>query len=185
VPQRIAAVDGLAENLRLQDQVAESMKNYRHVRGALSLETIEAQPVFEGDLVSGIEAEEKNRAKTIIEDFMIAANGVAARFLASKGSPSIRRVVRTPKDGTASSRSPPRRFAPSGCPRRRRPGGIPHGRAGGRSSALPDLSLAVIKLLGPGEYVAEVPGEDAPGHFGLAVRTTATPQHPTAGSPIW
>ena len=171
VPEAIAAVAGLAENLRLQDQVAQSMKNYRHARGALSLETIEAQPVFEGDLVSGIEVEEKNRAKTIIEDLMIAANGVAARFLDTKGSPSIRRVVRTPKRwdriveiaAEHGSRLP---AAPDAVALE----GFLTTMLVADPVRFPDLSLAVIKLLGPGEYVAEVPGEEAPGHFGLAVK---------------
>ena len=97
VPEAIAAVNGLAENLRLQDRVAQSLKNLRHVHGALSLETIEAKPVFDGDQIRDLEVEEKNRAKEIIEDFMIAANGVTARYLAAREFPSIRRVVRTPK----------------------------------------------------------------------------------------
>ncbi len=97
VPEAIAAVNGLDENLRLQDRVAQSMKNFRHVHGALSLETIEAKPIFDGDQIRDLEVEEKNRAKEIIEDFMIAANGVTARYLSSKKFPSIRRVVRTPK----------------------------------------------------------------------------------------
>ncbi len=73
------------------------MKNFRHIHGALSLETIEAKPVFDGDQISDLEIEEKNRAKEIIEDFMIAANGVTARYLTAKKFPSIRRVVRVPK----------------------------------------------------------------------------------------
>jgi exoribonuclease-2 len=73
------------------------MKNYRHINGALSLETIEAKPVFDGDQIRVLEIEEKNRAKEIIEDFMIGANGVTARFLSSKKFPSLRRVVRIPK----------------------------------------------------------------------------------------
>jgi len=171
VPDAIAAVDGLAENLRLQDQAAQTMKNYRHARGALSLETIEAQPVFEGDLVTGIEVEEKNRAKTIIEDLMIAANGVAARFLASKGSPSIRRVVRTPNRWDriveiAAEHGSPLPAAPDAVALE----GFLTAMRAADPVRFPDLSLAVIKLLGPGEYVAEVPGEDAPGHFGLAVK---------------
>jgi VacB/RNase II family 3'-5' exoribonuclease len=170
-PAGVAAVGGLAENLRLQDQVAQRMKDNRHVRGALSLETIEARPRFEGDLVSGIAAEEKNRAKTIIEDFMIAANGVAARFLASRGSPSIRRVVRTPDRWD--------RIADIAAEHGVKLPGAPDAVALEKFLAtmrsadpvrFPDLSLAVIKLLGPGEYVADLPGEDAPGHFGLAVK---------------
>ena len=97
VPAGIAAVSGLAENLRLQDRTAQSLKSLRHVHGALSLETIEAKPVFDGDQIRALEVEQKNRAKEIIEDFMIAANGVTARYLAAKSFPSIRRVVRTPK----------------------------------------------------------------------------------------
>ena len=97
VPEGLAAVDGLAENLRVQDRIAQSLKNLRHVHGALSLETIEAKPVFDGDQIRDLEVEEKNRAKEIIEDFMIAANGVTARYLAARKFPSIRRVVRTPK----------------------------------------------------------------------------------------
>ena len=87
----------LAENLQLQDRAAQSLKNLRHLNGALSLETIEAKPVFDGDQIHALEIEEKNRAKEIIEDFMIAANGVTARYLSASGFPSIRRVVRTPK----------------------------------------------------------------------------------------
>ena len=97
LPDGIAAVDGLAENLRLQDRVAQSLKSLRQINGALSLETIEAKPVFDGDQIRDLQVERKNRAREIIEDFMIAANGVTARYLAAKGSPSIRRVVRTPK----------------------------------------------------------------------------------------
>jgi VacB/RNase II family 3'-5' exoribonuclease len=171
VPDAIAAVDGLAENLRLQDQAAQTMMNHRHARGALSLETIEAQPVFEGDLVAGIEVEEKNRAKTIIEDLMIAANGVAARFLDSKGSPSIRRVVRTPKrwDRIVEIAAEHGSRLPSAPDAVALEGFLTATRAAD-PVRFPDLSLAVIKLLGPGEYVAEIPGEDAPGHFGLAVK---------------
>src|SRR5512143_903149 len=97
VPEAIAAVKGLDENLRLQDRAAQSMKNLRHVHGALSFETVEARPVFDGDEIRDLEIEKRNRAKDIIEDFMIGANGVTARYLSSRNFPSIRRVVRTPK----------------------------------------------------------------------------------------
>ena len=97
MPEAMLAVKGLAENLQLQDQAAQHMKNLRHKNGALSLETIEAKPVFDGDQIRSLEIEEKNRAKEIIEDFMIAANGVSARYLSGMNFPSIRRVVRVPK----------------------------------------------------------------------------------------
>ena len=96
-PQGISPVAGLSENLRLQDRAAQDLKRSRHIHGALSLETIEAKPVFEGTRILDLEVEQKNRAKELIEDFMIAANGVTARYLSAKKFPSIRRVVRTPK----------------------------------------------------------------------------------------
>ena len=97
VPEGIRSVNGLGENLRLQDHVAQILKALRHQQGALSLETTEAHPVFHGDELKDFKSESRNRAKEIIEDFMITANGVTARYLASKMFPSLRRIVRTPK----------------------------------------------------------------------------------------
>ena len=171
MPEEISAVPGMEEAIRLQDAVAEKMKNYRHLQGALSLETIEAKPRFDGDQISALEIEEKNRAKQIIEDFMISANGVVARFLVEHNFPSIRRVVRSPKrweriielaaEYDAKLPAEPDSIAlekflnqqKAADPRR-----------------FPDLSLAVIKLLGAGEYTADLPGDNPPGHFGLAVK---------------
>jgi VacB/RNase II family 3'-5' exoribonuclease len=178
VPKEIAAVNGLAENLRLQDRIAQAMKRLRHDHGALSLESNEAKPVFDGDQIHNLEVEQKNRAKEIIEDFMIAANGVTARYLASKGFPSIRRVVRTPKKwdrlvevakehGFTLPASPDSRALEEFLVKEKAADPL----------RFPDLSLVVIKLLGAGEYVAERPGDAAPGHFGLAVRDYA---HSTA-----
>ncbi len=170
-PAGIAAVAGLAENLRLQDRVAKALQHNRHARGALSLETIEAKPIFEDDLVAGIEFEERNRAKGIIEDFMIAANGVAARFLEAAGSPSVRRVVRTPKrwDRIAEIAAEFGVRLPGAPDPVALEGFLTKARAKD-PLRFPDLSLTVIKLMGPGEYVAEVPGERTEGHFGLAVK---------------
>ena len=84
MPEGLGAVEGLGENLRIQDRMAQSMKAFRHVHGALDLETIEARPIFDSDEIRDLAVETKNRAKDIIEDFMIAANGVTARYLASK-----------------------------------------------------------------------------------------------------
>jgi len=170
IPAALAAVPGLEENLRMQDRAAQGMKNLRHVHGALSLETIEARPVFEGDEIRGLEADTKDRAREIIEDFMIAANGVTARYLSSRRLSSIRRVVRTPKrwerivelageQGFTLSPSPDPKALEEFLTKAR----------AADSLRFPDLSLAVIKLLGSGEYVAERPGVIAPGHFGLAV----------------
>ena len=97
MPAPLAAVPGLAENIRLQDRVAEQLRALRHKRGALSLQTIEARPVFIGDVLNDLAAEQSNQAKNLIEDLMVAANGVTARFLAAKKFPSLRRVVRIPE----------------------------------------------------------------------------------------
>ena len=97
LPSEVRKVEGLAENIQLQDRIAQQMKKLRYEHGALEFETIEAKPVFDGDTLSEMKAELKNRAKSLIEDFMIAANGATARFLKEKNFPSLRRVVRTPK----------------------------------------------------------------------------------------
>jgi VacB/RNase II family 3'-5' exoribonuclease len=170
-PEAITAVDGLAENLRTQDSAAQSMRSLRHAHGALSLETIEARPVFEGDSVRDLRVEERNRAKDIIEDFMIAANGVTARYLAARGFPSIRRVVRTPKrwDRIVEIAAEHKFVLPANPDSKALEEFLTRQKAAD-PLRFPDLSLAVIKLLGPGEYIAELPGDTAPGHFGLAVK---------------
>jgi len=171
MPREIGDVDGLGENLRLQDRAAQKLKALRHTHGALDLETIEARPVFDGDAIKGLEAERGSRAKSIIEDFMIAANGVSARFLASKGLPSMRRVVRTPKRWD--------RIVELGLQHGFRLPQEPDSKAleqfltkakAADPGRFPDLSLSVIKLMGPGEYVVELPGSTVTGHFGLAVK---------------
>ncbi len=178
VPDEIAIVPGLAENLRVQDRAAQRLKNLRHLHGALSLDTIEARPIFDGDQIRELAAEEKNRAKEIIEDFMIAANGVTARYLAAKNYPSIRRVVRTPKRwerivDLAQEYS----FRLPESPDSKALDAFLVKQKATDPLRFPDLSLAVIKLLGAGEYMAERPDGAAPGHFGLAVKDYA---HSTA-----
>jgi len=171
MPEAIKSVEELEENLRLQNRVAHDMRDYRHIHGALSLETIEARPVFDGDVLMRLEIQNRNSAKDIIEDFMIAANGVIARFLESKGFPSIRRIVRTPKRWY--------RIVELAAAHGYQLPGEPNSKAldqfltkarADDPVRFPDVSLAVIKLMGSGEYVAEFPGESVPGHFGLAVR---------------
>lgn len=170
VPEGVRAVDGLADNLRLQDGVAQRLKTLRHSNGALDLETIKAHPVFDGNVVVDFVPERKNRAKDLIEDFMVAANSVTARYLESVSFPSLRRVVRTPERwdriieiaterGFTLPKEPDSKaleefleWAKADDPLR-----------------FPDLSLSVIKMIGSGEYVAQLRGETAPGHFGLAV----------------
>jgi exoribonuclease-2 len=171
MPEAVAAVPGLEANLRLQDAVAQKLRTLRHEHGALDLQTIEARAVFDVDQIQDLAAEEKNRAKELIEDFMIAANGVTARFLAGKGFPSLRRVVRTPKRWE--------RIVELAAEVGERLPATPDARSlalflAKRQAAdplrFPDLSLAVVKLLGVGEYVVELPEQAAPGHFGLAVK---------------
>jgi VacB/RNase II family 3'-5' exoribonuclease len=171
VPEAITSAHALDENLRTQDRAAQSMRNFRHAHGALSLETIQAKPIFDGDQIRDLKAENKNRATDIIEDFMIAANGVTARYLTSRKFPSIRRVVRTPKrwdriveiageHGVRLPDNPDSKALEEFLVKEKAADPL----------RFPDLSLAVIKLMGAGEYVAELPGDTAPGHFGLAVR---------------
>lgn len=177
-PDPVAAVEGLAGNLRIQDRVAQRLKAFRHEHGALDLETIETRPVFDGDAIRDLEAEGKNRAKELIEDFMIAANGVTARYLNARKYPSLRRVVRSPKRWERIVEVASRYGAtlpPEPDPKAL--GRFLEGRKAADPLRFPDLSLTVIKLMGAGEYVAEFPGETAPGHFGLAVRDYA---HSTA-----
>jgi exoribonuclease-2 len=178
VPEEISAVSGLDENLRLQDRVARKMKALRHRNGALSLETIEARPVFDGDELKDLEESAKDRAKDIIEDFMIAANGVTARYLESKGFASLRRVVRVPRrwDGIVELA----KEQGSTLPREPDAKALEQFLVKAKAAdplRFPDLSLSVVKLLGAGEYMVERPGQDVEGHFGLAVKDYA---HSTA-----
>jgi ribonuclease R len=177
-PEGVTSVKGLDDNLRLQDQTAQKMKDLRHTHGALSLETIEAKPIFDGDQIQSLEIDEMNRARVIIEDFMVAANGVTARFLSSKNFPSLRRVVRIPKrwDRIVEIALDHK----IGLPKEPDSKALEQFLVTVKAEdplRFPDLSLAVIKLLGSGEYVAEPPEGAAPGHFGLAVKDYA---HSTA-----
>ncbi len=170
-PSRLAAVPGLDDQLRIQDRVAQAMRRVRHVHGALRLETLEARPVYDDGVLVDMLPDAKNQAKELIEDFMVAANGVTARYLERKGYPSLRRVLRTPKRWDrivelAAAHGEHLPLAPSAAAldafldacRRTDP------------DRFPDVSLSVVKLLGSGEYALELPGQKSEGHFGLAVR---------------
>ena len=171
MPQGVGTVSGLDENLRLQDRVAQKLKALRHLHGALDLETIEARPVFDGDEIKDLEADRKNRAKDIIEDFMIAANGVSARYLASKNFPSLRRVVRIPKRWDRIIELAAERG--STLPKQPDAKALDQFLLSAKTAdplRFPDLSLSIIKLMGAGEYLVELPGGSVAGHFGLAVK---------------
>ena len=171
LPPAVGAVPGLAENVRLQDLVAQKMKKFRHDHGALTLETLEARLVFDDGTLLKVEPEIKNRAKDIIEDFMIAANGVTARYLEAKKLPSLRRVVRTPKrwDRIMELASDHHCKLPVTPDSKALEAFLSQAKVAD-PLRFPDLSVSVIKLLGAGEYVVEQPGAKPDGHFGLAVR---------------
>ena len=170
-PPKVAASANLQQQLHLQDDIAQHLRRDRYSHGALNLETIETQAIKASDGSLDLESEVKNRATQLIEDFMIAANGVVARALDAKHYSSIRRVVKTPKrwerivqlaaeKGTKLPADPdPKPLHDFLCEQQTKD-----------PDHFADLSLAVIKLLGPGEYVLEKPGEEPQGHFGLAVR---------------
>jgi len=178
MPQGIGTVSGLDENLRLQNRVAQKLKALRHQHGALDLEIIEARPVFDKDELKDLEADTRNRAKEIIEDFMIAANGVTARYLALKKLPSLRRMVRTPKRWDRIIELAAERG--SALPKEPDAKALEEFLVSAKAAdplRFPDLSLSVVKLLGRGEYVVQLPGDSVAGHFGLAVKDYA---HSTA-----
>jgi exoribonuclease-2 len=170
MPEPAAKVQGMDEQLRIQDQVAQVMKKVRHLHGALELESLEPEAVIRDGKVVDLLLQKKNRAQELIEEFMIAGNGVSAQFLENHNLPSLRRIVRTPKRWdricevaqSFGHRLPdaPDAAALSAFLEKRRQAD---------SVRFPDLSLTIVKLLGPGEYVLQLPGQHSTGHFGLAV----------------
>ena len=170
-PARVVDIPGLDENLRLQDSMAQQLVALRHRHGALSLETVEAKTVFDGDALSGFDSDRKNRAQQLIEDFMIAANGATATYLEAKKFPSLRRVLRSPERWARITQL----AASLGdhIPDQADPVELEAFLARRRAAEpdkFADLSLTVVKLMGRGEYALEIPGDTTPGHFGLAVK---------------
>lgn len=168
-PPKVASSNDLQEQLKLQDEVAQKLKKQRQQNGALNLDTDEVHPLIVNDQVVDVVKQQKNRATDLIEDFMVAANGVVARLLENVSS--LRRIVRTPERwdrivqlaATKGEKLPaqPDSKALNDFLLRRKAADPDH---------FADVSLIVIKLIGPGEYVLERAGEVAPGHFGLAVQ---------------
>lgn len=171
LPEKYEKQAALIEQLTLQDEIAQRIKKYRFIQGALTFETIELQPIIVNGVPVKLEEKKANRADELIENFMIVANVAVTRYLSGKGMPTIRRIVKTPKrwdrivelaaelgeklpdepDGKAlqeflikQKKDAPEKFA--------------------------DLSLAIIKLVGRGEYVVGIPGKKTEGHFDLAIR---------------
>jgi exoribonuclease-2 len=172
VPAAVEAVPGLEAQLRLQFESAKDLRELRKQHGSLELGMIQATPVIDdhGKVVQ-LEVVEQNAARDLIANFMIAANVAMAQFLEARGGPTLRRVVRTPKYwsriveiaaelGDKLPASPDSRALADFLARRRTADPV----------HFPDLSLAVVKSLGPGEYAVQLPGEAGEGHFGLAVQ---------------
>jgi exoribonuclease-2 len=168
-PPKVAASSDLQAQLKLQDEVAQLLKKQRFEHGALSLQTDELLPLILNNQVVDVVKQEKNHATELIEDFMIAANGVVARMLEKVSS--LRRIVKTPErwdrivqlaaaKGTKLPADPDSKALNDFLIQQKAADPAHFG----------DLSLAVIKLIGRGEYVLERAGDTAPGHFGLAVQ---------------
>lgn len=172
------ALDGMADQLRLQDRAAQLLRRRRYELGALDFETIEARPIAKDGKIIDLQIVHKNRARELIEDLMIAANGATARFLETHGASSIRRVVRAPKRwprirdlaaelGHELPNEPDAGALADFLDARRKADPLRFG----------DLSLSVVKLIGPGEYALQRASDPDTGHFGLAVTDYA---HSTA-----
>mgnify|MGYP001496006524 FL=1 len=171
LPDAAAAVPGMEAQLRTQDALAQQLRARRHAMGSLDLETFQPRALFEGERVVDIRQQVQNRARQLIEEVMIATNGCTARYLAAQGGASLRRVVRSPerwlrivgvaKDyGETLPDEPDSKALEAFLAKQHRIDPL----------RFPDLSLVIVKLMGRGEYVVEVPGGAPIGHFGLAVR---------------
>src|SRR5580698_2774092 len=170
-PAKVAANADLAAQLKLQDAAAQRMGGNRFQHGALDLETIETRPVLVTDQVIGIAPVQQNRATSLIEEFMIAANGVIARTFENAHLSSIRRVVRTPKRwDRIVELAKARGYTLPAEPDSKALNDVLLAEKQKDPDHFPDVSLTVIKLLGPGEYILVKPDQPSPGHFGLAVQ---------------
>jgi exoribonuclease-2 len=171
LPQKLGDMKPLEQQLRLQHATADRLRERRYEQGALDLQSLEARAVTKEGKVVDLQLDEENDAKELIEDFMIASNGVVARFLEKRRFPVFRRVVRTPERwnkivAVAESYGEPLPPEPDSLALER----FLQKRRKADPVRFPDLSLTIVKLLGRGEYIVDPPGEEAPGHFGLAVR---------------
>jgi ribonuclease R len=170
VPASVARVPGLTEQIELQDQAAERLSRFRIEQGALEFGTIEAKAVVRDEDVVALVVQEKNRARSVIENFMVAANVTMSRFLKNAGVPMIQRVVRVPGNWPRIVEVARQlRETLPGRPDVRALAEFLRRRKAADPVTFPDLSLTVVKLLGPGEYVVLEPQEPSVGHFGLAV----------------
>jgi VacB/RNase II family 3'-5' exoribonuclease len=168
-PPKVAASREIADQLKLQDKASQRLKAERLRNGALELETIEATPVAQNNRIVDLKLVHKSRARDLIEDFMIASNVAIAKFLEAEGRSGIRRVVREPERwsrivelagryGTTLPAEPDSLALATFLAERH----------AADAERFPDLSLSIVKLMGPGIYALDLPGKDPGGHFGLA-----------------
>ena len=171
LPDAATRIAGMDAQLRLQDTLAQKLRALRRAEGSLELETFQPHAVFEGERITDIQLQMHNRARQLIEEFMIATNGCTARFLAEQGQASLRRVVRSPErwlrivqvaqeHGVALPKTPDARALEAFLARQHKLDPL----------RFPDLSLVIVKLMGSGEYVVEESQGEPIGHFGLAVQ---------------
>ena len=171
LPDEAAAVPGMAEQLQRQDAVAQKIRVLRHAEGSLEFESSQPRAVFEGSRVVDLQQQVQNRARQLIEEFMIATNGCTARYLTARGRASIRRIVRSPERWSrivAVAKDHGETLSPEPDPKALA-GFLARQRARD-PLRFQDLSLIIVKLLGSGEYAVETPQVEPVGHFGLAVR---------------
>lgn len=171
LPEPAQRVTGMDHQLRLQDALAQKLRVLRRAQGSLEFETFQPKALFKGTRIVDIRQQVQNRARQLIEEFMIATNGCTARFLAAHGCAALRRVVRSPE-----------RWLRIVAVAQEYGVSLPHQPDGPALEAFlahqhktdplrfPDLSLVIVKLMGSGEYVVERPGKVPIGHFGLAAR---------------
>jgi exoribonuclease-2 len=161
---------GLEEQLRLQNEAAMRLQKFRKENGALTFGGVESVPIVVNNHITGFAMLDQNPARDIIESFMVAANVAMARFLRARNSLCVRRIVRTPKrwDRIQAIAAPFGTKLPD-QPDPRALGDFLAARKQADPDHFPEISLAVLKSMGPGEYVVEPPGQEHEGHFGLAV----------------
>jgi len=169
-PAAVSAVSGLDEQLRVQDRLAQSLLQVRHAQGALTLQTLETRVILDAGTPRELRVEQPNRAKSLIEEFMIAANTATAEFLTRHGYPSVRRVLLPPErwDRIVELAAALHESLPAE-PDAAALNAFLVKRRAAEPARFADLSLSVIKLLGRGQYVVDAPGGSVSGHFGLAV----------------
>jgi VacB/RNase II family 3'-5' exoribonuclease len=171
LPETAVGVPGMEAQLRAQDATAQRLRRARYIHGALDLETLQPRAVTENNVVIDLVDEPQSRAHELIEDFMVAANGVVARYLTRRGFPTFRRVVRSPERWLRIvALAKAHGYALPDEPDSKALNGFLKQEKARDRERFPDLSLTIVKLLGRGEYILETPNQEPLGHFGLAVR---------------